>query len=43
MDKDTEDLLKDNRETLEVLAQSDLRSSKWASMLLESVEGDSNE
>lgn len=42
MNDKTEDLLQDNRETLEALAQSDLRTAKWAQKLLDSLEGDSS-
>ena len=42
MNKDTEDLLKDNRETLETIANADCSASWIADRLLDSLEGDSS-
>lgn len=39
MSSDLQDKLKENREHLKVLAKSDLRCSKYAKRLLESIEG----
>jgi hypothetical protein len=42
MKQETEELIKDNRETLEIVANADLPASWVAQELLESVEGQSS-
>jgi len=43
MDDKLEEEIRDIEEELQLLADSDLAVSKWASKILESVEGDTHE